>query len=39
MLATSFRSPDGRAKVIWEPPVFTENWQTWPAGAQDGVLT
>src|SRR5271154_1382744 len=39
MLATSFRSPDGRAKVIWEPPVLTANWHTWPAGAAHRKVT
>src|SRR5277367_6522844 len=39
MLATSFCSPDGRAKVIWEPPVFTANWHTCPAGAAHRNVT
>jgi hypothetical protein len=28
-----------QAKVIWDPPVFTANWQTWPAGAAHRKVT
>src|SRR5208337_3572086 len=37
--ATSFRSPEGSAKSIWEPAIFTANWQTCPAGAAHKKVT
>ncbi len=36
---TSFRSPEGNAKVVWEPPVCTANWHTCPGGAAHRKVT
>src|SRR5271166_3507791 len=39
MSGTSFRSPEGNAKAICEPPVCTANWHTCPAGAAHRNVT
>ena len=36
---TSFRSPEGNAKAICDPPVCTANWHTCPAGAAHRKVT
>ena len=36
---TSFRSPEGNANAICDPPVCTANWHTCPAGAAHRKVT
>src|SRR5271169_4059658 len=36
---TSFRSPEGNANAICDPPVCTANWHTCPAGAAHKKVT